>query len=256
MLKRSYQITRVMGIPIRVHITLIILLLYVAFRYGMSGILIAVGVFASVALHELGHSWVAIRKGCRVVEIMLMPIGGVAKMTSMPSRPMDEVLIAAAGPLVSLTLAVLFWLITSLQIFTGLFIVLTRINLMLCLFNLLPAFPMDGGRILRAWMTPRLGRLKATALAVKAGRLLAIAGGIFGLFQGDFFLILIAFFIYNAAGSEYRAVYAQQAADEWSAPEQQADVYVSPPPYAASSGQELKNKISTFLNNLAEKLKG
>src|SRR6056297_3613346 len=114
MIQRSYNLTRVMGIPIRVHLTLVIFLIIIAFSTGLQGILIAVGVFASVALHELGHSWVAIRKGCSVREIMLLPIGGVAKMTHIPTRPMDEVLMAAAGPFVSFLLAVVFWLLTGL----------------------------------------------------------------------------------------------------------------------------------------------
>ncbi len=253
MLKRSYNLTRVMGIPIRVHITLIILLIYVAFRYGLSGVLIAVGVFASVALHELGHSWVARRKGCHVHEIMLLPIGGIAKMSNMPARPKDEFLMAAAGPLTSLALAAVFYLLTALASVAELFAILAGINLMLCLFNLLPSFPMDGGRIFRAFMTPRLGKLKATALAARIGRIMAVAFGIFGLFIGHFMLILIAIFIYQAAGAEYRAVYAQHMSQEWFTVEQQADVYVSPPPYARKAPpvwKEWKKKSNAFFNDL------
>ena len=258
MLKRSYQLTRVMGIPIRAHITLIILLLYVALTYGLPGILIAVGVLASIALHELGHSWVAIRKGCQVREIMLLPIGGVAKMSHIPSRPMDEFLIAVAGPLVSFLLAVLFWLLTSIGFLSFLFINLTAINLILCLFNLLPSFPMDGGRIFRAFMTPRIGRLKATALAARIGRIMAVAFGIFSLLSGAPFStkllhILLATFIYNAAGAEYRAVYAQHMGQEWFTVEQQADVSVSPPPYAHNAPPawgKWKTKTNAFFNDL------
>ncbi len=254
MLKRSYQLTRVMGIPVRVHITLIVLLLFAAFSYGLIGLLIAIGVFASVALHELGHSWVAIRKGCHVHEIMLLPIGGIAKMSHIPSRPTDEFLIAAAGPAVSFLLAVLFWLLTIGGFFGQLFINLSAINLMLCLFNLLPSFPMDGGRIFRAFMTPRIGRLKATALAARIGRILAIAMGLFGLMPPfNFMLILIAIFIYNAAGAEYRAVYAQHMSQEWFTTEQQADIHVSPPPYAhkaPSFWKSWKTKTNSFFNDL------
>jgi len=253
MIKRSYKLTTVMGIPIRVHLTLVILLLFVAFTRGLPGILIAVGVFASVALHELGHSWVAIRKGCQVREIMLLPIGGVAKMSHIPSRPMDEFLVAAAGPLVSFLLAVLFWGLTFTGFFTMLFINLFVINLMLCLFNLLPSFPMDGGRIFRAFMSPRLGRLKATALAARIGRIMAVAFGIFGLFNGQFLLILIAIFIYNAAGAEYRAVYAQHMSQEWFTVEPQADIHVSPPPYARKAPpfwKQWTKKTNSFFNDL------
>lgn len=254
MIQRSYNLTKVMGIPIRVHLTLVILLLFVAFTRGLPGILIAIGVFASVALHELGHSWVAIRKGCRVHEIMLLPIGGVAKMSHMPTRPMDEVLMAAAGPFVSFLLAVAFWLLTSTGFLSMLFFNLSAINLMLCLFNLLPSFPMDGGRIFRAFMSPRLGRLKATELAARIGRIMAVLFGLYGLFNGQFMLILIAIFIYNAAGAEYRAVYAQHMQQEWfTVGEQQADIHVSPPPYArkaAPGWKKWKSKTHDFFNDL------
>jgi Zn-dependent protease len=253
MIKRSYKLTTVMGIPIRVHLTLVILLLFVAFTRGLPGILLAAGVFISVALHELGHSWVAIRKGCRVHEIMLLPIGGVAKMEQIPSRPMDEFLMAAAGPLTSFLLAVICWLAAVLGILSILFIHLAAINLMLCLFNLLPSFPMDGGRIFRAFMSPRIGRLKATALAARIGRIMAVAFGIFGLLGGNFLLVLIAIFIYNAAGAEYRAVYARHMRQEWFTVEPQADIHVSPPPYAQKAPPFWKKwtkKTNGFFNDL------
>lgn len=250
MIKRSYLLTKVMGIPIRVHITLIILLIFVAIKFGIGGILYAFGILASIAAHELGHSWVAIRKGCHVREIMLLPIGGVAKMSNIPSRPMDEFLVAAAGPLTSLILAVLFgWL----GQFAFPLISLCYMNLILCLFNLLPSFPMDGGRIFRAFMTPRLGRLKATALAARIGRVMAIAGGIFGLYYKDYILVLIAIFIYQAAGAEYRAVYMQQMSEGWFTGGQPADIEVSPPPYARKAPPiwaGWKSKINSFFNEL------
>ncbi|QHI68804.1 site-2 protease family protein [Tichowtungia aerotolerans] len=253
MIKRSYNLTRVMGIPIRMHLTLVIVLLFVAFTRGLPGIMLAAGVFASIALHELGHSWVAIRKGCRVHEIMLLPIGGVAKMGHIPTRPMDEFLMAAAGPLTSFILSLICGLLMMTGIFSYFFFNLAAINLMLCLFNLLPSFPMDGGRIFRAFMTPRMGRLRATALAAKIGRFMAIAFGIFGLFYGQFMLILIAIFIYNAAGAEYRAIYAQHMQQEWFTVEPQADIHVSPPPYARNAQpawKKWKNKTNEFFNDL------
>jgi len=250
MIKRSYLLTHVMGIPIRVHLTLIILLIFVTFYTGAFGLLYAAAVFASVALHELGHSWVAIRKGGRVHEIMLLPIGGVAKIQNLPSRPKDEFLIAAAGPLASFILAVIFgWLGDIFYIFKPLY----YINRMLCLFNLIPCFPMDGGRIFRAFMTPRIGRLKATALAVRIGRILAVAGGIFGLIDHDYILVVIAIFIYQAAGAEYRAVYMQQMSQNWFTVEQPADVDVSPPPYARRPVPFWKKwsaKTNAFFNDL------
>lgn len=267
MIKRSYLLTSVMGIPVRVHITLIILLPFLALRFApwfgragfLFGLLCAGGVFACVALHELGHSWVAIRKGCHVREIMLLPIGGVAKMTHLPSRPRDEFLVAFAGPATSAALALLcrltggFFAALGAAPLAMLFFILTAVNLALFLFNLLPSFPMDGGRIFRAFMTPRLGRLKATALAARIGRIMAVAFGIFGLYHGDFILILIAIFVYQAAGAEYRSVYAQQMSRDWFTLGQPADVEVSPPPYARRvqpAWKEWKNKTNAFFNDL------
>jgi stage IV sporulation protein FB len=267
MIRRSYLLTHVMGIPVRVHITLIILLPFLAMQFApwfeasafFFGLLCAAGVFVCVALHELGHSWVAIRKGCRVREIMLLPIGGVAKMSNVPSRPKDEFLVAIAGPATSAVLALLCRFIGGLFIkpdmapLAVLFFVLSAVNLALFLFNLLPSFPMDGGRIFRAFMTPRLGRLKATALAARIGRIMAVAFGIFGLFNGNFLLVLIAIFIFQAAGAEYRAVYMQQMSREWFAVEQSADIEVSPPPYARKAPPfwaGWKNKTNAFFNDL------
>jgi len=267
MIKRSYQLTRVMGIPVRVHITLLILLPFLSLQFmplfGLAaffwGLLCAAGVFVCVGLHELGHSWVAIRKGCQVREIMLLPIGGVAKMSHIPSRPRDEFLIAAAGPATSALLSLLCWLLAIAFAALGVvplavtLAILSYVNLALCLFNLLPSFPMDGGRIFRAWLSPRLGRLKATALAVRIGRIMAVAFGIYGLLNGQFILILIAIFIYQAAGAEYRAVFAQHQSEEWFTKEQQADVHVSPPPYAQKASpvwKEWKKKADTFFNDL------
>jgi Zn-dependent protease len=258
MIKRSYLLTRAMGIPIRIHLTLVVLLIFVALTFGVGGVLYAVGLFASVAIHELGHSWVAIRKGCRVHEIMLLPIGGVAKMSSIPSRPMDEFLIAIAGPASSAALAAVFWLLAHTGVFMMLFVSLTGINLLLCLFNLLPSFPMDGGRIFRAFMTPRIGRLKATALAARIGRIFAVVFAFAGLMSGlPFFnkllILAVATFIYQAAGAEYRAVYAQQMSQDWFTVGQPADIEVSPPPYARNAPpvwKKWRQKTNAFFNDL------
>lgn len=257
MIKSSYLLTTVTGIPIRIHITLIIVLICMIPFMGVFGLLYSAALFASIALHELGHSWVAIRKGCKVREILLLPIGGVAKMDNIPSRPADEFLVAAAGPLTSLLLAVLFnWLGQSVFLFLS----LRNVNLMLCFFNLLPVFPMDGGRIFRAFMTPKMGRLGATALAAKIGKRMAIAFGIIGIFgipnllHPNPMLIAIAVFVYFSAGAEYRAVYMQQMSQDWfTVGQQDADVEVSPPPYArrTPAARELwKNKTGALLNSL------
>ena len=264
MIKSSYQLFRVIGIPVRAHISLIIALILFALPAGLPGILFALGLFSSVALHELGHSWVAIKKGSHVHEILLLPFGGVAKISNAPALPRDELHIAAAGPAVSALLAFIFYMLTSLEmspLMSYLVSILHRANVMLCLFNLLPAFPMDGGRIFRAFMTPRIGKLKATALAVRIGRIIAVAGGIYGLVYGPMTLIMIAVYIYYCAGAECRAQFGQAAArNPWERrPEQGIDAEVSPPPYGQSGGgtgvdwDAVKKTASTWLQKIMSK---
>lgn len=174
-------------------------------------------VFVSVGLHELGHSFVAIRKGCRVRQITLMFIGGAAQMERLPSRPRDEILMAAAGPMVSLAIGFTMLPFSSwvyrggFEVMGNLLFYLGALNLVLAGFNLAPAFPMDGGRILRAALTGRMGRLRATRIASQIGRLLAVFMGLFGLMNGQWFLVAIAFFIYVSAGAEYRMMQTQEA---------------------------------------------
>ena len=251
----SYQIAKLAGIPIRVHITLLIFLPlivgHLAKAMGVQsftwGLVAAVGLFASVALHELGHSLVAIKKGCRVRDILLLPIGGVAQLDALPTRPRDEFQIAVAGPAVSLLLAASFWFAArtahALDARHPAIVLssLAGINLMLVLFNLLPSFPMDGGRIFRAWITPRLGRLNATRIAAKIGRFMSIVFGVFGVLNLNLFLVAIAVFIHQAAGAEYRQVQQQETIRHaqrhpfFVAEEErvldEGDVIVSPPPY-------------------------
>lgn len=253
----SYSIGKIFGIPIRVHITLVIFLPLFALSFapvgGLQGLfygaLGAVALFGSVVLHEVGHSLVARTKGSRILEILLLPIGGMARLDRLPPRPADEILTAIAGPAVSLVLGIAgIWLAPLVNVFNPILGYLCdelgRINIMLVLFNLIPSFPMDGGRVFRAVLTPRLGRLAATKLAATVGRGFAWLFGIWAiwpLFHGgsiSFSLLLIAFFIHQSAGAEarqaeYEAAYARQRAQEsgtFQIPE--ADVHVSPPPYA------------------------
>lgn len=253
----SYSIGKLFGIPIRVHVTLLIFLPLFAFSFmpvdGPQGLfygaLGAVGLFASVVLHEVGHSLVARAKGSRILEILLLPIGGMARLDRLPPRPADEIQTALAGPAVSLALGVAgLFSAPFVFAFNPLLAVMVhelgRINVMLVLFNLIPSFPMDGGRVFRAVLTPRLGRLLATQIAAKVGRAFAWGFGIWAvwpLFHGgqiSISLLLIAFFIHQSAGAEarlaeYEAAYARQRArdgGEFRIPD--ADVKVSPPPYA------------------------
>jgi Zn-dependent protease len=203
----SFQVGRLWGIPIRVHVTLLIVLPLIAFDFGLAlrppsiiwGVVAAIGLFTSIALHEVGHSLVGARKGCPARDILLLPIGGLAQLESMPRDPRDEFQVAIAGPAVSFLLAIIGWAAGIALSSAGMhrpgtvIMLLGAVNLMLALFNLLPSFPMDGGRIFRAWLTPKLGRLTATRVAAKVGRFMAIVFGIIGLLKLNIFLILIAF---------------------------------------------------------------
>jgi Zn-dependent protease len=277
MFGNAYKIATVWGIPIKIHMSLIVVMLFVALRAGSDGgpmavlvlLIIEFGLFVSIALHELGHSFVAIRKGCRVREITLMFMGGAAQMDRMPKRPMDEALMALAGPLVSLVLgltllfggALLPWPRYVFPFFGLLFAVnlvqvIGLINLMLVAFNLLPSFPMDGGRVLRAVLTPKIGRLRATFIAARLGKIMAVLFGLYGFLaeHRNWVLVAIAFFIYTAAGREYRVVQMEEAArrgegggpfwnpfappPEPGPPPGDADVVISPPPYARNRREE------------------
>jgi Zn-dependent protease len=261
----SFKIATVWGIPVKLHISLLFLMLFYAWRAAPGGrlavlamLLLVAAIFLSIALHELGHSFVALRKGCRVREITLMFIGGAAMMEEMPRRPRDEVQMALAGPLVSIALGLICWRAgawlgseTSLAGF--LLSQVGKVNLFLAGFNLLPSFPMDGGRVFRALLTPKLGRLRATYVAARTGKTLAVFGGLYGLYEGEMFLVVLAFFIFIAADGEYRMVLMQERGGPWGlfggrpdggarvspphlrvVPDEELDedeVAVSPPPY-------------------------
>jgi Zn-dependent protease/CBS domain-containing protein len=218
----SVQIGRVFGIPIRLHLTFLLLLAWLGMAQGLPTVLLAVGLFACVLLHEFGHSVVAQRYGVKVLDITLLPIGGLARMASMPNKPAQEFWIAAAGPAVNFVLAPLLWaghLAFEPPIARGedfwktlwtpgahLLASLAYVNLSIGLFNLLPAFPMDGGRILRALLAMRMPYVRATQLSSSLGQLLAfgmafVGLGLFGLPVNPF-LIFIALFIFIGAAEE------------------------------------------------------
>jgi len=219
----SFEIARVFGIPIKVHITFILLLVFVALAgggegrqlAGLSGVILICLVFVCVVLHELGHSVVALHYGLKVRSITLLPIGGVASMDDMPDEPMREVAIAAAGPLVSVGLAVAFYVLAVLThnipnveeagfFGSGMIHSLFFINVAITVFNLIPAFPLDGGRVLRGLLATTMHPLKATHIAVSIGQAFAIVFFFLGIFY-NIFLALIALFIYIGGEGEERA---------------------------------------------------
>ena len=233
-MKTSIQIGTVMGIPIKIHISFLLVLTlfpilfamenvdnvfgfaYVAstpLRYALSMVL-TILLFTCVLLHELGHSWVAKRYGIVIRSITLMILGGIAAMDNIPRDPRAEMRISIAGPAVSLGIAVFCSIIylgihnitqtPALSHITHLVWSLACINITLFTFNLIPAFPMDGGRVLRAWLAGHTPYLRATRKAVYIGKMIAIVMGVFGLLVRSPFLVLITFFVYIGASEEER----------------------------------------------------
>lgn len=218
----SFAIGRLSGIPIRIHVTFVLFIVWLFASYWKQGgvavaasaIVYILLLFGCVVLHEFGHILTARRFGAETVDVVLLPIGGVARMKNIPERPGQELAVAIAGPIVNLVIAgVLLSLVGSEELTRELSnpgqsmaIVpqLAAANLFLALFNLIPAFPMDGGRVLRALFAYRLGRTAATALATRIGHVLAIGFGIFGFMTGNPLLILVAAFVYFGASAENR----------------------------------------------------
>lgn len=213
-MRGSIRLFKIADISINIHITFLLLLL-LFLNLGLRWLFLTVAIFCFVTLHELAHGLVARRFGIKVREITLLPIGGVASMTKMPDKPYQEFLISLAGPMLNIAVVIIFFfplyvllgpeiLFHPLSVNTFKLIVahIYWINLILAIFNLIPAFPMDGGRILRALLAGRLGYQKATKIAVNFGHIFALLFGYIGLIQGHILLILIAIFIYMAASSE------------------------------------------------------
>lgn len=247
--KNALLLGSVLGIPLRLHISLLIAIGILSLMAASAGVnpviilILAVGLFGSVALHELGHSVVARAKGGYIKEIVLYPFGGAAKIANLSSKPIDEMLIALAGPAVSLILG-LFLLPFSLTHDLG------RLNMILFFFNILPVFPMDGGRVLRAALTIKNGRLNATRTAAQVGKyfcgLFVIIGlfgmpfqllGLIGPLRPSLMLAFIGGYIYMAGQQELRMVMMEHQANHFSG-HRDADigVEVSPPPYARGGG--------------------
>ena len=201
---KSIKIGRLAGFDIQVNTSFLILLGLVALLQGFwAGLTLAVVVFGSVLLHELGHAIVARRLQVPIAGIELHFFGGVAKMAGSPRSPRDEILIAVAGPAVSFALAgigiVISWLtpLPGASLFAG-------VNLVLGVFNLIPALPMDGGRVFRAALSKKLGRLKATELAVRITHGLAILLGVAAAWSGNWHLVAVAVVIWLMGSQERR----------------------------------------------------
>ena len=212
---------RVLGVPIRLHFTFILLLAFLLVT-GLGGrssfgyIMYVGGLVFSVLLHELGHAWVSSQYGIGTIEIVMFPIGGVSRL-SRRARPNEELWIALAGPAVNLVLAIILYFVATTRSpilsFKGidrptddnLATQLLLGNLALAGFNLLPAFPMDGGRILRAVLARFRSEIEATQIAALAGRMLAFSMALYALLSGQYLLVFASFFVYLGAAQEAAA---------------------------------------------------
>lgn len=220
----SWRVGVVRGIEVRIHAAFLLLLLWVGGsewlagspQDAVAGIGFALLAFAAVVLHELGHAVVAGRYGIRTSDITLLPIGGVARLERMPENPREELHIALAGPAVNVVLALV---LAGLALASGVAIVppdasdaattpllarMVWLNVALATFNMIPAFPMDGGRVLRAMLALRIDRRRATHIAASIGQIVALAFAFVGLF-GSPLLVFIALFVWLGASSEASA---------------------------------------------------
>ena len=221
-----------MGIPIRLHWTFLLVILYIAWAfasisqqvlgrtYGLGSIepaslrwayslVFAVVLFACVALHELGHSYIAHKNGIIIRSITLYFFGGVSAVEEIPRNPGLELQMAFAGPAVSGIIGLISVLLASLfpenSAAAIMLWTLGVMNIILMVFNLLPAFPMDGGRLLRAWFATRMPYIRATRNAAGIGKIFAILMFVLGLFSFNFILLFVAFFVYVGASEEEKA---------------------------------------------------
>lgn len=226
-MKWSLKIARIAGIDVYIHLTFLLLLAFVAISYAvggrgvgmaLEGIAFLLALFGCVLLHEFGHALAARRFHVQTRDITLLPIGGVARLERMPEEPKQELWVALAGPLVNVALALILALAlfatgglnafadVRLNMAQGNFLQqLLAVNLSLALFNMLPAFPMDGGRVLRALLASRMDYPRATQIAALIGQGIALLLGFFGLFNNPF-LLFIALFVWIGASQESNAV--------------------------------------------------
>ncbi|MBN2111223.1 MAG: CBS domain-containing protein [Methanosarcinaceae archaeon] len=257
-MKSSFKIGSVMGIPVKLHITFLLILPVFALvfstneaPFGFAGteplilnyalsLLTTILLFVCILLHELGHSYIAKSYGVEIRDITLLLFGGVSSMEEIPRVPSQELRMAFAGPLVSLVIGAMLlganYIVTSsVPGYAGtsiwqMFYILGSINILLGLFNLLPAFPMDGGRLLRAWYAKRMSYIKATHYAASFGKMFAFLMGILGLLIPNPWLILIAFFVYIGASEEDKSTTISILLEKYSVREIMTEDVVSVPP--------------------------
>lgn len=216
----SVKIAKIAGIEVRIHLTFLILLAWIGIGYyqtgGKEAAIEGVGfiliIFGCVLLHEFGHALAARAFGILTPDITLLPIGGVARIQHMPAKPWQELIVAVAGPLVNVIIVLVIFIILGFRIdwdFASnlsdpegsMLVKVASVNVILVVFNMIPAFPMDGGRVLRSLLAMRMGNARATRIAANTGQALAFVLGFIGLFANPF-LVFIALFVYLGAASE------------------------------------------------------
>lgn len=229
-MKWSWKLGRFAGIDVFVHVTFLLIIGWVLLTHwaqgdtaaaAAEGVLFILALFACVVLHEYGHALTARRYGIMTRDITLLPIGGVARLERMPDDPRQELWVALAGPAVNVVIAAVLFValvvtaslvpIADLDVGQGSFFErLMVVNIFLVLFNLIPAFPMDGGRVVRALLAMRIEYTRATQIAASLGQMIAVVFGFIGLFSNPF-LLFIAFFVWIGAAQEASMVQMRSA---------------------------------------------
>ncbi len=229
-MKWSWRIGEFRGIGVYVHATFLILIGFIVLSHWSSGSSVAktlegvafiLALFGCVVLHEFGHALMAARYGIKTRDITLLPIGGLARLERIPDEPLQELWVALAGPAVNVVIAAMLlvalqftdsWTpLEELSMGSGPFLQrIMLVNVILALFNMLPAFPMDGGRVLRALLATRLEYTQATNIAANIGQMMALAFGFLGFFFNPF-LIFIALFVWIGAAQEASIVQMKSA---------------------------------------------
>lgn len=232
MFEKAWYIGSFAKIPVKIHWTFLLIVFYVIGSGLVGGATIPeifievcfiLTMFLCVVMHEFGHALTAQRYGIKTEDIILLPIGGVARLRNMPEKPVQELVVAIMGPMVNVVIALLLFIFLSVYMdlrilsldlldnihfgnWSGFLPLLMISNIMLVLFNMIPAFPMDGGRVLRALLSMNFGRLKATRIASITGQAICIVLIAIGLYYSAYTLALIGVFIFLSASQEYRSV--------------------------------------------------
>ena len=266
MRKGALLLGKVSGIRIYLHWTFILLIGYVVFVYrglDVFGILWAVffvlTLFLCVTLHELGHALTAKRFNIQTKDIILLPIGGVARFNSLPEDPRQELLVTLGGPAVNLAIAGLIFLFLSItggfpdlsqiRVIDGsnFLFMLMLVNVFVAIFNMLPAFPMDGGRVLRALLSFKYPRHVATRIAANVGQVLAAIFVVVGIFNNHPFLIIIGIFVYFGAQAEAKFVHSRTFLSGYHVGDVLMREY-----YSLETGQTIADAVKMLLNTQAK----